>query len=225
MRNYFEIINKKVNLRLIFQTYTSYKDVSSLQQREKIWKRRLTKAPCRKCFYEFLSIRRRMMFILWLDRNISFDTFVRRCEKTRKVGRIGMSVRLIRKRIEQRHVQLSPHKTLWMTSNEQRYLLLHSNPRRRILRRDWRHLRLTRTFRDIIPRRFISTAFSSRFWMLFYQTTHQRYSTLSSDIVTAIRLVQTYILLTLSSLLIIIWNIPKQPQIENSWYFLFFAYD
>ena len=39
-------------------------------------------------------------------------------------GEIGMSVRLIRKRIEQRHVQLSSHKTLWMTSNEQRYLLL-----------------------------------------------------------------------------------------------------
>lgn len=160
-----------------------------------------------------------MMFILWLDRNISFDTFVRRCEKTRKVGRIGMSVRLIRKRIEQGHVQLSPHKTLWMTSNEQRYLLLHSNPRRRILRRDWRHLRLTRTFRDIIPLRFISTAFSSRFWMLLYQTTRQRYSILF------VCLVQTYILPTLSSLFIIIRNIPKQPQIENSWYFIFFTYD
>lgn len=73
-----------------------------------------------------------------------------------------MSVRLIRKRIEQRHVQLSPHKTLWMTSNEQRYLLLHSNKRRRILRRDWRHLRLTWTFRGIIPLRFISSALFAR---------------------------------------------------------------
>lgn len=36
MRNYFEIIDKKVNSRLIFQTYTSYKDISSLQQGEKI---------------------------------------------------------------------------------------------------------------------------------------------------------------------------------------------
>lgn len=73
-----------------------------------------------------------------------------------------MSVRLIRKRIEQRHVQLSPHKTLWMTSNEQRYLLLHSNKRRRILRRDWRHLRLTWTFRGIIPLRFIFSALFAR---------------------------------------------------------------
>lgn len=92
------------------------------------------------------------------ERNIPFNAFIRKCEKISKVGRIGMSVRLIRKRIEQRHVQLSPHKTLWMTSNEQRYLLLHSNKRRRILRRDWRHLRLTWTFRGIIPLRFISSS-------------------------------------------------------------------